>query len=97
MKMNATATNDKFAAAGTKGASSLFAKFAVSQIGNVLRSIATFPRRRAVRDELYNLSDRELADIGLSRADISHVFDAEFTARRDAHRDNLRAARRATI
>jgi uncharacterized protein YjiS (DUF1127 family) len=36
------------------------------------------PRRHAVLEELNALSDRELADIGLTRADIGHVFDADF-------------------
>jgi uncharacterized protein YjiS (DUF1127 family) len=88
MKMNATATNDNFANAGK---SAVFAR-----IGTVLRSLVTFPQRRAVRDELSNLTDRELADIGLSRADVAHVFDAEFVTRRERAQENLRAARRAT-
>jgi uncharacterized protein YjiS (DUF1127 family) len=69
----------------------------LGQIGNVLRSLATFPQRQQVRDELSNLSDRELADIGLTRADVAYVFDAEYVARRDAAQQNLRAARRATV
>ncbi len=62
---------------------------------SVLRSLITFPQRRAVRDELSNLSDRELADIGLTRADVAHVFDTEFVARREATQQTLRSARRA--
>ena len=42
---------------------------------NIFRAIAEFPSRRRVMDELSSLSDRELADIGLSRADIPRVFD----------------------
>ncbi|EHM02308.1 hypothetical protein HMPREF9946_01330 [Acetobacteraceae bacterium AT-5844] len=42
---------------------------------NVFRAIAEYPRRRRVMDELSMLTDRELADIGLSRGDIPRVFD----------------------
>ena len=35
-------------------------------------------RRMSVRNELYSMSDRELADIGISRYDIGRVFDPEF-------------------
>lgn len=41
--------------------------------------LAAIPRRRAVIDELGMLSNRELADIGLTRAEVSHVFDPRFT------------------
>ncbi len=40
-----------------------------------LRFVASIPHRQAVKSELSRLSDRELADIGLSRSEISHVFD----------------------
>ena len=42
---------------------------------NMFRAIAEYPRRRRVMDELSMLTDRELADIGLTRGDISRVFD----------------------
>ena len=45
-----------------------------SRLGNALRSVAELPRRRAVIDELSRLSDRELADIGLSRSNLKQVF-----------------------
>lgn len=40
------------------------------------------PRRRAVINELYSLSPHELADIGLTRAELPLVFDADFAASR---------------
>jgi uncharacterized protein YjiS (DUF1127 family) len=41
---------------------------------NLFRAVAEYPRRRRVMDELSMLTDRELADIGLSRGDIHRVF-----------------------
>lgn len=43
--------------------------------------------RRAVIEELSQLNDRELADIGLSRGDVPHVFDRAFAELREEHRD----------
>ncbi len=48
------------------------------RFGAVISGLMTFSRRRAVLDELSSLSDRELADIGLSRAELSRVFDPHF-------------------
>ncbi|HYZ62290.1 MAG TPA: DUF1127 domain-containing protein [Acetobacteraceae bacterium] len=39
-----------------------------------VRYVADLPRRRAVIDELSRLTDRELADIGLSRSELKHIF-----------------------
>jgi uncharacterized protein YjiS (DUF1127 family) len=44
---------------------------------NAFRAVAEYPRRRRVMDELSMLTDRELADIGLSRGDIGRVFDMQ--------------------
>lgn len=41
----------------------------------VVRAIVEYPARRRVMDELSMLTDRELADIGLTRGDIGRVFD----------------------
>ncbi len=60
---------------------SLFAR-----IGAGLRRLAQLPARRAVINELQTLSDHELADIGISRAEVSRVFDPAFTASRSAER-----------
>ena len=51
-------------------------------ISGLLRWIADYPRRRAVIGELQSMSDHELADIGLERAEVARVFDPSFTTRR---------------
>ena len=51
-----------------------------------LRWLAEMPKRRAVLDELSMLSDYELADIGLSRAELRRVFDSTFAADREGLR-----------
>ena len=58
----------------------------LASFGALLRWVAELPKRRAVLDELGSLSDHELADIGLTRADLPRVFDPEFAADRDAQR-----------
>lgn len=52
---------------------------------NAIAALTEMPRRRAVLDELSVLTDRELADIGLNRAELDRVFDPAFakTRRRD--------------
>ena len=57
--------------------SGLFAK-----IGAAVRWIVSLPARRSVMDELNSLSDHELSDIGLSRSELTRVFDADFAAER---------------
>jgi uncharacterized protein YjiS (DUF1127 family) len=42
---------------------------------NIFRAVAEYPARRRVMHELSMLTDRELADIGLSRGDVRRVFD----------------------
>ena len=45
--------------------------------------VARFRERRAVISELSRMSDRDLADIGLDRAQIHRVFDPAFVRARD--------------
>ena len=45
-----------------------------ARLRNAVRYVVEMPRRQAVMTELSRLSDRELADIGLSRSEIGHVF-----------------------
>jgi uncharacterized protein YjiS (DUF1127 family) len=44
------------------------------RISAVIQYLMELPRRRAVIDELSRLTDRELADIGLTRAGLKQVF-----------------------
>ncbi len=46
--------------------------------------VAAIRERQAVLDQLSAMSDRDLADIGLSRGQIHAVFDPEFLQERDA-------------
>ena len=62
----------------------------LAYLRSALRWIAEMPKRRAVMDELSMLSDHELADIGLSRAELPHVFDPAFAAERAAQRNGTR-------
>jgi uncharacterized protein YjiS (DUF1127 family) len=58
----------------------------VERVAGAVQWLVELPRRNAVVEELSVLSDRELADIGLSRADVGRVFDAKFNAERDCLR-----------
>ncbi len=53
-----------------------------ARIGSAVRWLLEMPRRRAVMDELATLSDRELADIGLTRDSLSDVFNLQFVTAR---------------
>jgi uncharacterized protein YjiS (DUF1127 family) len=54
------------------------------RIGDKLAFVAgrvrTFVARRATMNDMAQMSDRELADIGLTRSDLPRVFDADFAA-----------------
>lgn len=58
----------------------------MARLSSVLSWIAEFPRRQAVLAELNDLSDHELADIGLNRSELNRVFDPEFAAARVRNR-----------
>lgn len=48
----------------------------------IAADVREYGRRQRVVSELSRLSDRELADVGLTRADIGQVFTPEFAERR---------------
>ena len=47
-------------------------------VHDLLHRMAERQHRRAVMQELAIMSDRELSDIGLSRADVLRIFDPDF-------------------
>ena len=53
------------------------------RISNFVSGLLAMSHRRAVLDELSSLSDRELADIGLNRGELSRVFDPQFAKARE--------------
>ncbi len=55
-------------------------------LATLAAKIAEHAERRLVIDELSRLSDRELADIGLTRGELALVFDPAFAAQREAGR-----------
>lgn len=55
-----------------------------ARIAAGLRWLAALPTRHATMNELQSLSEHELADIGLSRSELSRVFDPDFTSARSA-------------
>ncbi len=58
------------------------------RIATGLRWLVALPARRSVISELQSLSDRELADIGLSRSELPRVFDPAFAEMRSSERFN---------
>ncbi len=55
-------------------------------VAAIAAGIREYVHRQQVMSELSRLTDRELADIGLSRTDISQVFSAEFATQRRLER-----------
>ena len=53
-----------------------------ARIKLAIAQLTELPHRRAVLDELSTLTDRELADIGLNRAELGQVFDRRFAQAR---------------
>ena len=52
-----------------------------------VRAVREWFRRQAVLHEMEMMTDRELADIGLSRGDLPRVFDPAFAADRPRGQD----------
>ncbi len=60
-----------------------------AQTHSVFAWLRQWRQRRLVMAELALMSDRELADIGLSRSDLSRVFDPAFAADHVRGRDYI--------
>jgi uncharacterized protein YjiS (DUF1127 family) len=59
-----------------------FGQLMMQRVTRAVKDLMALPHRRAVLDELSMLNDRELADIGLSRAELGRVFDKGFANER---------------
>lgn len=90
--MRDAAEREALRAAATSQGDALFAqnffrglRTAALALGTLARAVASFPAKRRAYSDLLALSPRELADIGLTRADIPRVFDPDFAvAKRNA-------------
>lgn len=63
----------------------------------VFAALAAYAAQRRTLSHLSGLSDRELADIGLSRNELGRVFDTEFAAAREARPTDLHGEVHARI
>jgi uncharacterized protein YjiS (DUF1127 family) len=50
----------------------------VKAVGRLVTALLTWPERQNTYESLRQMSDRELADIGLTRGDIARVFEPGF-------------------
>jgi uncharacterized protein YjiS (DUF1127 family) len=58
-------------------------------LGRLLATVTEWQRRHAVMQEMAMMTDHELSDIGLSRADLARVFDPTFAADHSRGRDYI--------
>ena len=49
-------------------------------LASLVQGVKTWSSRHATLSEMEQMSDRELADIGLTRVDVPRVFDPEFVS-----------------
>ncbi len=77
LRLAAIATRDEAIANATRSAIRTIGRGIVA----LLRALATFPERLATFQALNALTDRELRDIGMTRYDVSRIFEPGFTPR----------------
>jgi len=58
-------------------------------IAHLCVTAAEWHRRRTIMQEMAMMTDRELSDIGLSRSDLSRVFDPTFAANHPGRGDYI--------
>jgi uncharacterized protein YjiS (DUF1127 family) len=61
----------------------------IGWLSRLLSKVAEWQQRRAVIQEMTMMSDHELSDIGLSRADLGRIFDPSFAADHTRGRDYI--------
>lgn len=60
-----------------------------SWFGRLVTAVADWRQRQLVLQEMQTMSDRELSDIGLSRAELGRVFDPSFAQDHARSRDYI--------
>lgn len=60
-----------------------------SWFGRLVSALAEWRQHQVVLQEMQTMSDRELSDIGLSRSDVSRVFDPSFAKDHARGRDYI--------
>jgi uncharacterized protein YjiS (DUF1127 family) len=58
-------------------------------LSRTVAALVEWRHRQVVMQEMQMMSDRELADIGLSRADLPYVFDPGFAAAHGHGQDHI--------
>jgi uncharacterized protein YjiS (DUF1127 family) len=58
-------------------------------VSRLMAAVAAWRQRQVVLQEMQTMTDRELADIGLSRSDLRRVFDPAFVADYARSRDYI--------
>jgi uncharacterized protein YjiS (DUF1127 family) len=61
----------------------------IGWLSHLLSRVVEWQQRRAVIQEMTMMSDHELSDIGLSRADLGRIFDPSFAADHTRGRDYI--------
>jgi uncharacterized protein YjiS (DUF1127 family) len=55
-------------------------------VDRFVSAVRDWLHRMGVRQELYSMADRELADMGINRYDIGRIFDPEFAREHSGRR-----------
>jgi uncharacterized protein YjiS (DUF1127 family) len=87
IRFAAMRARDEALAAGVRKLFTLIGQGLVSAAG----AIRAWPERRRTYENLRSLSDRELADIGLTRGEIARVFEPGFNANQPRPANGLAA------
>lgn len=98
--MRDAAEREALRLAATQAGDTLFAtkllsalRTGATAVATLAQAVASFPAKRRAYSDLLALSPRELADIGLTRADIPRVFDPDFTVAKRKSPVALRSGR----
>lgn len=89
MVLPSSATSSQYSSSNASANGWPIASGLITRVAGAITWLAGLPRRRSVLAELSNLSEHELADIGLTRGELGRVFDADFAAERATYRASM--------